>query len=282
MEQAEEVVEDKLCILRYRMRMYPVSHLFSGNMDQHDDKIDKREQMLEDLLLSFRNLIRKFPSLLAQEKTIELQNQITAMEQEFLVYKDSFHSKITELKSSLIPSMHNLSLSDSFKVDQNAAIKKVEAKLENIMEDLDKLSSKATKVEDWSTATDLAVERAMRGNEKLRNEFDRINTVRREVKELMAEFDLHETRDGLSVQEADLKLVDVEEEVENTIRAVEEQNDARELYSLDEVKVDKIKLPTFSGNADEDYEKFKSDLFKGFAQNRVTQADKLDKLRECQ
>ena len=149
------------------------------------------------------------------------------------------------------------------------------------MEDLDKLSSKATKVEDWSTATDLAVERAMRGNEKLRNEFDRINTVRREVKELMAEFDLHETRDGLSVQEADLKLVDVEEEVENTIRAVEEQNDARELYSLDEVKVDKIKLPTFSGNADEDYEKFKSDLFKGFAQNRVTQADKLDKLREC-
>ena len=118
MEQAEEVVEDKLCTLRYRMRMYPVSPLFSGNMDQHDDKIDKREQMLEDLLLSFRNLIRKFPSLLAQEKTIELQNQITAMEQEFLVYKDSFHSKITELKSSLIPSMHNLSLSDSFKVEQ--------------------------------------------------------------------------------------------------------------------------------------------------------------------
>ena len=62
MEQAEEVVEDKLCTLRYRMRMYPVSHLFSGNMDQHDDKIEKREQMLEDLLRSFRNLIKKFPS----------------------------------------------------------------------------------------------------------------------------------------------------------------------------------------------------------------------------
>ena len=62
MEQAEEVVEDKLCILRYRMRMYPVSHLVSGNMDQHDDKIEKREQMLEDLLRSFRNLIKKFPS----------------------------------------------------------------------------------------------------------------------------------------------------------------------------------------------------------------------------
>ena len=133
----------------------------------------------------------------------------------------------------------------------------------------------------WSNATDLAVERAMRENEKLKKEFDKINAVRREVKELMAEYDLEESRDGLSVQECDLKLVDVEREVEDTIKAVQEQNDIRELYSLDEVKVDKVKLPTFSGKESEDYEKFKSDLLKGFAQNRVTQADKLDKLREC-
>ena len=46
-------------------------------------------------------------------------------------------------------------------------------------------------------------------------------------------------------------------------------------------KVDKVKLPTFGGKESEDYEKFKSDLLKGFAQNRVTQADKLSKLREC-
>ena len=177
--------------------------------------------------------------------------------------------------------MYNLSLSDSFKIEQYAAIKKVQAKLENIMEDLVKLSSKATKVDDWSNATDLAVARAMRENEKLRNEFDRINAARRDIKELMAEFDLHETRDGLSIQEADQRLVDVEEEVVNTIKAVEEQNDARELYTLDEVKVDKVKLPTFGGKDNKDYEKFKRDLFKGFAQNRVTQADKLDKLREC-
>ena len=66
-----------------------------------------------------------------------------------------------------------------------------------------------------------------------------------------------------------------------TIKTAEEQYDVRDLYSVDEVKVDKIKLPTFSGDESEDYEKFKSDLLKGFAQNRVTQADKLAKLREC-
>merc|ERR1712240_483361 len=54
-----------------------------------------------------------------------------------------------------------------------------------------------------------------------------------------------------------------------------------ELYSMDDSKVDKVKLPTFGGKDSEDYEKFKSDLLKGFAQNRVTKADKLSKLREC-
>ena len=69
--------------------------------------------------------------------------------------------------------------------------------------------------------------------------------------------------------------------MEQTIKAVVEQDNLRELYSLDDAKVDKVKLPIFGGKESEDYEKFKSDLSKGFAQNRVTQADKLAKLREC-
>ena len=125
--------------------------------------------------------------------------------------------------SAMIPSMNNLNVSDSFLVEQNAAKKKVKAKLEDIMEDLDNLSSKACEVSDWSQATDLAVERAMRENDKLKKEFVRINSVRREVKGIMAEFDLEEARDGLSVQECDLRLVDVENEVKDTIKAVEEQ-----------------------------------------------------------
>ena len=107
-------------------------------------------------------------------------------------------------------------------------------------------------------------------NEKLRKEFSRINTARRDIDELMAEFDLEEVRDGLSVQECDLKLFEVREEVEQTIKAVVEQDNLRELYSLDEAKVDKVKLPIFSGKESNDYEKFKSDLLKGLAQNRVT------------
>ena len=149
------------------------------------------------------------------------------------------------------------------------------------MDDLVSLSTKASEVDDWSAASDLSIGRAMKENEKLRKEYTRINNVRRDIDELIAEFGLDEARDGLSVQECDLKLYEVHEEVEQTIKAIVEQDNVRELYSLDEAKVDKIKLPTFGGKESEDYEKFKSDLLKGFAQNRVTQADKLSKLREC-
>ena len=112
----------------------------------------------------------------------------------------------------------------------------------------------------------------MKENEKLRKEFIGINNARRNVEELMAEYDLDDARDGLMIQECDLKLDEVCKDVEATVKAVEKQDDTRELYSLDDSKVDKIKLPTFSGKECEDYEKFKSDLLKGFAQNRVTMA----------
>ena len=160
----------------------------------------------------------------------------------------SFKSKIAELMntsnaaSQVLPSMNNLNLSDSIQVKQNAAKKKVKAKVDAIMADLVTLSNIVCKVEDWSAVSDLMVERAMKENEKLRKEFIGINNARRNVEELMAEYDLDDARDGLMIQECDLKLDEVCKEVEATVKAVEKQDDTRELYSLDDSKVDKIKL----------------------------------------
>ena len=290
MEQAEDLVEDTRITLESLMRVYTASHLKSSNVGQHEIEMGKIHSTLLKLNVAIEKLVRKFSSQLSQERVNELKAQIPLFEEKFVVYRDSFDSKLTELRkppsmnnhaSQAMRSINSLTLSDSFKVQQCAAIKKVEAKLDAIMEDLVKLSSRASKVDDWSVATDLMVQRAMKENEKLMSEFDKINAVMRDVKELMAEFDLDEVRDGICLQECEIKLIEVSKEVEATIKSVEEQDDVRELYSLDEAKVDKIKLPTFSGDESEDYEKFKSDLLKGFAQNRVTQADKLAKLREC-
>ena len=289
MEDAEEILEDLRTKLEYRMEMYTLSHLNSGNLKHHANKMEEREQVLEDLTLAIRKFTRKFSSQLGQERVDEIKSQLSTKKNEFLLYRESFSSKVTELENlsinssipSLLPSINNLALQNSFEVHQNAAKKKVRAKVDALVDDIADLSGKATKVDDWTAATDLTVERAMRENEKLRIELRKINAARREMEEMMAEFDLDSSKDSLGILECDLKMIKVRQEVEATIKAAEEQDTVRELYSLDEVKVDKIKLPTFSGMDSEDYEKFKSDLLKGFAQNRVTQADKLAKLREC-
>ena len=287
MEEHEENLQREIIRLKHRMRIYTPSHLDSENFDQHEIKMRERGEVLENLDITTQMFVMKFSSQLGQERITTVKNQFSTLEREFLIYRESFKSKVAELRntsntaSHVLPSMNNLTLSDSFQAKQNAAKKKVKAKVDAIMEDLVTLSNKACKVEDWSAVSDLMVERAMKENEKLRKEFIGINNARRNVEELMAEYDLDDARDGLMIQECDLKLDEVCKDVEATVKAVEKQDDTRELYSLDDSKVDKIKLPTFSGKECEDYEKFKSDLLKGFAQNRVTKADKLSKLREC-
>ena len=86
MEEAENNLDDKLYLFRQSMRMYPISHLHAGTIDQHEAKVKEREQMLKDTAIAIRTHLRKFSSQIAQEKMNELINQIPALEGEFLNY----------------------------------------------------------------------------------------------------------------------------------------------------------------------------------------------------
>ena len=55
MEQAEEGLDDKLNLLRLRMRMYQTSQLNSGNSYQHEAKMKDREEVFEDTNLPCGN-----------------------------------------------------------------------------------------------------------------------------------------------------------------------------------------------------------------------------------
>ena len=261
MEQAEVNLKRKRRLLEHRMRIYTVSQLNSANVNLHENAVEKIQDILSDLILAIEEHIEEFSPHLGQERIAQLNSEVSTLENRFLVYTDSFVPKLTDLRQNLsinnsalieVPSLNNLALSDTFQVRQNAAKRKVKAKLEAVMEDLVALSNKVCEVEDWSSASDLSVGRAMKENDKLRKEFTRIHTARRDIDELMAEFDLEEARDGLMVQECDIKLYEVREEVEQTIKAVVDQDNVRELYSLDEAKVDKVKLPIFGGKESED------------------------------
>merc|ERR1719209_615107 len=101
----------------------------------------------------------------------------------------------------------------------------------------------------------------------------------RELKTLQREHDVEETEIGV---ERLKKLVEeLEEDVEEVKEKIAKEDNERELYSLDPVKVSKINLPTFGGKNHEDFSKFKEDIEKGFKTNRITRDEQIIKLREC-
>ena len=115
MEQDEENLQNETVRLKYRMRIYNPSHLNSVNLDQHENKMKEREEVLENLNIATLRFITKFSSQLGQEKINEVKSQLSSLEAEFLVYRENFLSKATELKnastlvSSMNPSMNNIS-----------------------------------------------------------------------------------------------------------------------------------------------------------------------------
>ena len=59
------------------------------------------------------------------------------------------------------------------------------------------------------------------------------------------------------------------------------EDNERQLYSLDTTKVSKVNLPTFEGKDCEDFSKFKENIEKGFVTNRISRDEQIIKLREC-
>ena len=119
----------------------------------------------------------------------------------------------------------------------------------------------------------------MRNLSKWNKELKKIMTMFQEFTEITSTHGLSE--DDVEIASTQLMVNKISKEVKDVEKTVEKENNLRELYTLDLAIVDKVKLPTFEGKHDEDYTRFKADMEKGFAQNRVTRVDKVAKLREC-
>merc|ERR1712208_119647 len=110
--------------------------------------------------------------------------------------------------------------------------------------------------------------RGLRMAENWDKDLKEIVQMMRELKTLQREHDVEETEIGV---ERLKKLVEeLEEDVEEVKEKIAKEDNERELYSLDPVKVSKVNLPTFGGKNHEDFSKFKEDVEKGFKTNRIT------------
>ena len=69
-------------------------------------------------------------------------------------------------------------------------------------------------------------------------------------------------------------------DMELAIDNIKFEDEMRCLYSLNMLKTASIKLPSFSGELDEDFWKFKKEFETGLKSNRVRREDQVKKLRE--
>ena len=158
-----------------------------------------------------------------------------------------------------------------------AAICKAKLKVTAIFDDC-KLLAEKVDVEFLGDYSNIEISRMMREVTKWNEDLDKIIAMTRELEEISSTNQLSE--EDSRCKDVRSCVESVEKEVRETIEAVRQEDDSRELYTLDTSKNEKVTLPVFEGRDDEDYSKWKEQVIRAFVQNRVAKDDKLVKLRE--
>ena len=135
-----------------------------------------------------------------------------------------------------------------------------------------------SKVEDWKEESDLVISRAMKNVKEWESQLNKVAELKEDMDDIIAANNLDPTHaDNINVN---VEVESLERNVKDAIESIIAEDDRRELYTLDTSIADKVKLPTFEGREDEDFAKFKEQVERAFVENRVTKANKYEKLRE--
>ena len=311
MDAAEKLIKSKVRKLDIKMRGYTLSQLSSGTLAWHKSYIDEVRNVYEDMLEAIEVFLEDFIVDLSEEKVVHWNNQKGVLAQTFQAYIANFSSKLESLQQPIQqPPLHPTATSyENFQLQQlqllkeqneiaqnkvtsaanetlkeleakkNSAIKKAQAKRENILQLIEDLNERIGDVEDWKEESDLSISRGLRNLSSWRKDLDKINSMFMDFTELYSANDLTEA--DVEMGSTQLMVNKIVKEIRDIGKTLEEEDISRELYTLDVAITDKVKLPTFEGKDEEDYARFKFEVEKGFVHNRVTRADKLLKLREC-
>ena len=313
MDNEAKEINGKYRKLLRKIRNFSVNDLNEVSIKNYDKYMEQLNEIFDNLIDSIESFCEDFKVELGNEREKEWLCHRDKIESDVRSYKNSMEVRLAELqRNSSIPGntssvslqaeqlqlmkeQTNLSkrahserqeqLEESKRDEElkqkTSATARAKAKCEAVIADANELKEELNAVDpsDWETESDLAIERACLKIKSWRKSLDKITLMFREAKDIVA---------GNDIPEYDVKLVDAEyllDDVNNCFKeaytSLMEQDNERELYTFDSVNKDLIKLPTFGGKEGEDFKDFKDKVKKAFMQNRVTKADKLDKLRSC-
>ena len=131
--------------------------------------------------------------------------------------------------------------------------------------------------EVWTDVDDEVIGSAMRNLSKWQDQMNIVERSYRHFENMATKYNFpSDKRESIKATYLDRK-----ERFEETKTAILKEDTDRCLYTLEPVKTDIIKYPTFSGLPSEDFLKFKETMEIRFKENKVKKREQVAKLREC-
>ena len=307
MEDAERIINKKTRNFNRFIRVRHVGAITEESVIYYRDDIKEVEDLMVDIVDGIEDLVSEFRNTMTQNQLENWTELIPKVETTYSNYKIQIENKVAEIRKNVGASSNQDQINllrrqteAQEKILENAAAEKVEklnetsrvvekektaaiatatVKYDTIVANSGKLASKVNKVVDWELESDLEVGRAMRKIKNWKVEMEKIETLNRDLKELVLSNGISDN--DISLMAAEALANSVSEELTETVEAIEQQDDVRKLFTLDTAKSDLVKLPIFEGKDSEDFSIFKEKIGKAFDQNRTSKSDQLDKLREC-
>ena len=169
------------------------------------------------------------------------------------------------------------SVSDSSMNERRKAVAMVEVDTEKLTIDIKSLSEELRCEDDWGVADDHTVRTAMAEISDWKKRFNNIQTALFSIKRTIRTHGLEDSR--LAGPEA--AVTNLQSELEMVVADIEYEDRERHLFTLSRSKSAPVKLPSYSGEAEENYQEFEKELRAAFRSNSVMKSEQVKVLKDC-
>ena len=290
MEGCEREIEIKSIALNRLMRNFTLVDVSEASIKtgEFNTEFNKVKDLCNDTVECIEKMLLDHKDSMNQLQIEQWTNQIQVIETTVSKYKVELRQKFTEITkgvdasqasppASVTADMSNLSLGQTGR--RNEKLAEAIELFEQVVAMCGDLSDEVNKITDWDKEADLIVSRTMKKLQSWKKDLKEIVDVNRKLRVIAKANSF--TSQEVSIDSAEAYVNKLADDLNETVREVESQDDKRALYTLDTTKADPVKLPTFEGKESEDFTIFKDEVERAFRSNKTNKADQLTKLRDC-
>ena len=273
----------------------------AAKLQTHFDCYDPRRYPVNVLMTNKRTWMKKIDDTMAllTESCLEikfLDNVPAVCEEEcngiLKIANDEFSKFVIELDTKILGDLHlgdnrdarsgsvasgGGQSNDSVREAEAARVAEIDVNIdhEKISDDVKALSAEINKFEDWSKVEPHEIEVAMGRIEGWQKRAKQIRDDVFSMKRSTLKHKLDDTR----LRAAESSVTYMQAELENAIEVIQFEDESRCLYSLNKKSSAKVSYPTFSGESEEDFDKFRKEMIEAIKTNQIKRSDQVKVIR---